>query len=115
MLTGTAAEAPLTRAISAGREDMFTDLAGRTGLGALAALISRARVIICNDTGVAHLADALSVPSVTVYSGSNPARWAPKDRELHPILDARTNPVTAHEVVAAARRFLPVEAAVASV
>ena len=56
------------------------DLAGRTTLGTLAAILERARMLVCNDTGVSHLADALSVPSVVISTGDNPERWAPVDR-----------------------------------
>jgi ADP-heptose:LPS heptosyltransferase len=59
------------------------DLAGRTDLDELMALFRRAAVVICNDSGASHLADSLGVPSVVVFSASDPRRWAPLDQELH--------------------------------
>jgi ADP-heptose:LPS heptosyltransferase len=59
------------------------DLTGRTDLGALAALVDRAALVVANDTGIAHLAAARRTPSVIVFSGSDPARWAALDRRLH--------------------------------
>lgn len=84
VLTGTAGEAALTGAV-AGRMAAGppVDLTGRTSLGALAALLSGARLLVCNDTGVSHLAAALRLPSVVVFTGSDPERWAPLDRSRH--------------------------------
>ncbi|HWC31734.1 MAG TPA: glycosyltransferase family 9 protein [Actinomycetota bacterium] len=58
------------------------DLSGRTSVGAVAALARDARVVVCNDTGISHLAAALRVPSVVVFT-SESDRWAPLDRNLH--------------------------------
>jgi ADP-heptose:LPS heptosyltransferase len=62
------------------------DLAGKTTLGGLAALVARARLVVCNDTGVSHLAAALRTPTVVIASGSDTRRWSPVDRTLHRVL-----------------------------
>jgi ADP-heptose:LPS heptosyltransferase len=105
VLTGTAAEAELTRSVAVELSRPCLDLAGRTDLGALAVLLSRARILICNDTGVSHLAAALRVPSVVISTGDNPRRWAPIDGALHPIL-CRDSGVYPREVIAQAERLL---------
>ncbi len=97
VLTGSAGEAPLTREVAARMHAPALDLAGATSLGALAALLEGARLLVSNDTGVSHVAAALRVPSVVVVTASDPERWAPLDRELHRAvvrLDA-PEPVTA--------------------
>lgn len=83
VLTGTAAERPLAEAVELAARSTPLNLAGRTTLGALAALLHGARLLVCNDTGVSHLAAALGVRSVVVFIASDPRRWAPLDGELH--------------------------------
>lgn len=53
------------------------NLSGQLRLGPLLALLSRARLFIGNDSGPAHLAEALAVPSVIIFGNGHPARWAP--------------------------------------
>jgi ADP-heptose:LPS heptosyltransferase len=62
------------------------DLAGKTTLGGLAALLERVPLVVCNDTGISHLAAALRTPSVVVASGSDTSRWAPADALRHRVL-----------------------------
>nr|WP_240939801.1 glycosyltransferase family 9 protein [Planosporangium flavigriseum] len=52
-------------------------LAGRTDLGALAALVAHARLVICGDTGVAHLATAYGTRSVLLFGPVSPELWGP--------------------------------------
>jgi ADP-heptose:LPS heptosyltransferase len=86
VLTGTAAEADAADAVAQCMRTRALNLAGRTSLGAMAVLLSRARLLVGNDTGTSHLAAALRVPSVIVFLHSNPARWAPLDRRLHRVV-----------------------------
>lgn len=84
VITGSANELPLTRTIArAMHAGQAIDLAGQTSLGSLAIVLKRAALLVCNDTGISHLAAALCVPSVVIFCGSDPARWAPLDRSLH--------------------------------
>ena len=50
-------------------------LAGRTDLGQLAALATRAAVTVCNDSGLAHLSAAAGAPTVVVF-GSTSSAWS---------------------------------------
>jgi ADP-heptose:LPS heptosyltransferase len=105
VLTGTTAEAGLTRAVGRAAGVPCLDLAGRTDLGAVAALLHGARLLVCNDTGVSHVAAALRVPSVVTSTGDNPQRWAPTDARRHRVL-CRASGVTVREVVAQAEDLL---------
>jgi ADP-heptose:LPS heptosyltransferase len=84
VLTGTVAERSLTAAVSAAMRAPAVDLAGRTAVGPLAALFERARLVVSNDTGAAHVAAAVCAPSVVVYPASADVdRWAPLDAGRH--------------------------------
>jgi len=84
LLTGLEEERSVVEAVAAGMSSAPVVLTGRTDLGALAALVEGARLVVSNDTGTSHLADALQRPSVVLYTGaSNHQRWAPIDDRLH--------------------------------
>jgi ADP-heptose:LPS heptosyltransferase len=56
------------------------DLVGTTDLGALAALVEGARLVLTNNTSTMHLADALRAPSVVLFSGTElEEQWRPRD------------------------------------
>jgi ADP-heptose:LPS heptosyltransferase len=86
VLTGGTREREITAAVARHLRSPALDLAGATDLGTLAALLSRTRLLVCNDTSVSHLADALGTPSVVLSTGDNPSRWGPRDRQLHRVL-----------------------------
>jgi ADP-heptose:LPS heptosyltransferase len=94
-LTGTQAEAYLTHGIARGLGGGCLDFSGRTEIGALAALIKNARLLICNDTGVSHLAAAVGTPSVVISTGNNTERWAPVARRRHHVLNRDAGLTTA--------------------
>ncbi|MEJ2256010.1 MAG: glycosyltransferase family 9 protein [Woeseiaceae bacterium] len=54
-----------------------TSLVGRSTLKQLAALIAAADVVICPDSGPAHMATALGTPVIGLYATSNPERTGP--------------------------------------
>ena len=100
VLTGTAAENPLTASVAAQARERLAqltllqpesnddshnnaphilDLAGACSLRETAALIEKMHVFICPDTGTGHLAAALGVPVVDIFPlrSDFPARWRP--------------------------------------
>ena len=90
VVTGSAAEAALCAQLATTARVPILNLAGQTSLGALAALVAGARLLVCNDTGLSHVAAALATPSVVISSGSNVQRWSPLDHELHRVLWTQT-------------------------
>lgn len=86
VLTGGAAEAVLTHTLAQAIGGPCLDLAGRTSLWTLGALVDGATCVVCNDTGISHIAAARGRPSVVVSSGADVRRWAPLDAERHRVL-----------------------------
>lgn len=78
VLTGCEAERPLVDAVAARIGHGFTDLCGRTDIWELGALLASASVVVCNDTLVSLMADALGTCSVVLSCGSA-GRAAPMD------------------------------------
>jgi ADP-heptose:LPS heptosyltransferase len=85
-ITGTGHEAALTGSTLGALKGPALYLAGATSLGALAALVGHAQLVVCNDTGVSHVAAAMNTASVVIASGSDTCRWAPHDHERHRVL-----------------------------
>jgi len=56
------------------------NLVGKTTLRQTVALLSRAKLVIANDSGPMHIAAALGVPLVTVFGPTNPVRTGPFGR-----------------------------------
>lgn len=83
VLTGGPQEVDLARSLAETMRATPINLAGRTSLGALAALLYGARLLICNDTGVSHLAAALELPSVVIFNHCDLHGWAPLNHERH--------------------------------
>ncbi len=53
------------------------NLVGRTSLREVAALIASSDLVICPDSGPAHIATAMGTPVIGLYATSNPARTGP--------------------------------------
>lgn len=85
VVTGTEEERDVAGAV-VGPFGTAVTAAGRTSLGGVAALIEGSRLLICNDTGVSHVACAVGTPSVVLVTNSEPSRWAPLDRQMHRVL-----------------------------
>lgn len=83
VLTGTASETPIVEQVKSQMKAPAISLAGKTDLGVIGRVISRAALLVSNDTGVSHIASALKTPSVIIYSTSRPEEWGPLNRDLH--------------------------------
>ncbi|MHA6792132.1 glycosyltransferase family 9 protein [Pseudonocardia bannensis] len=87
LLTGSADERPLVRAVAAGAGlPQQRVLAGRTDLARLCALVAGAALVVSGDTGIAHLASAFGTPSVVLFGPVDPAQWGPPGNGPHRVL-----------------------------
>lgn len=87
VVTGREDEVGIVERLKATCRAPVVDLCDRLDLGAMAALIAGAGLMVCNDTGPAHMAFALNVPSVVIYWCGNVITAGPLKRErFRPVL-----------------------------
>ncbi|PTY04708.1 hypothetical protein DB347_18555 [Opitutaceae bacterium EW11] len=116
VLLGTANDQPITAAIGDGLGARLVDLAGKTDLPAYMNQLRQCTVLVSNDTGGMHLANALGVPVVALFGPTNPVRTSPVYSSPFQVVQPQGCPRTGggnlaklqpEEVVPAVRRFLP--------
>ncbi len=85
LFTGTEPERALVTGIQSSMDAASTSLAGCLTLAELAALLSRAALLVSNNTGPAHIAAALGTPVVSLYALTNPQHipWNVPSRVLY--------------------------------
>ena len=86
IVLGTASEASTCEVVATGAGAGAVSLAGRTPLPALVAVVAGARLALCNDSGLAHVAAATGTATLQIY-GSAASGWTaargPRVRILH--------------------------------
>jgi ADP-heptose:LPS heptosyltransferase len=86
ILTGNTDELSTVRSVEEQMTTRPLNLAGKTSLGGLAAIIANLDLFISNDTGPAHIASALGTASIIIFGPADYRRWAPLDQSLHRIM-----------------------------
>jgi heptosyltransferase-1 len=76
-ITGSAADRELAASIIERSRAPVVNLAGRTSLAELAAVLRQARLAVTTDTGAMHLAAALGTPVVALFGPTAPWRTGP--------------------------------------
>lgn len=88
--------------------------AGRR-IGDVAALLRQADLVICNDTGVMHVAAAAGARTLAIFGSTDPVRWAPPCDNLHVVrspqgeLSAVTPQMVVERATALLRSIAPAE------
>ncbi len=105
ILTGSQEEQAVAGAVAGHMHAPAVNLAGKTTLGGLAALLSTCHLLVSNDTGVSHVATAMRTPSIILFSAPDHDRWAPANRQIHWIITDASH-VPAGEVLRQAKAHL---------
>lgn len=95
------AQAGATSRLSVVRDQPVTTVAG---------LVAGAKVFLGCDSGVAHLAAALGVPTVALFGPTDPRVWAPRGPAVRILAGpgSSTGAILPSDVLAAARSICPV-------
>jgi heptosyltransferase-2 len=95
VLFGTQGDRAITMQVAEGfDEGRVLDLAGATSLAGFASALAGCRLLVSNDTGGMHLANAFGVPVVALFGPTNPVRTGPVFDAPHRILLPRGCPAT---------------------
>jgi len=80
VLLGTAEDAATAGEVARAAATPLASLVGRDRPGLLARLLARLRCLVSGDTGVAHLAAAVGVATVTLFGPTDRRLTAPRGR-----------------------------------
>lgn len=86
VVTAGPAERRLATRVAAGAGLPEGSVASSMSLDAMTDLVAGSRLVVCGDTGIAHLATALRTPSVVVFGPEPPSRWGPPPTGRHRVL-----------------------------
>ena len=106
LVSGSPAERDLACTVAEGVGHGARSIGGRTDLGALAAVMDGARLVVSNDTGPSHLAVARGVASVVAVPGAPDLAWLPLDTVRHPAVVGEGGSLAVDAVLAVADRLL---------
>jgi lipopolysaccharide heptosyltransferase I len=77
LVVGSASERPLAEKVASGASVPVFNLAGQTTIPQLVALLGGAGLVVSNDTGPGHIAEAMHIPTVLIFGHTNPLRVGP--------------------------------------
>ena len=78
IVTGSSAERVRAEDVTKGVSGQAFNLAGKTSIGELAAVLRRCDLFVGVDTAALHMASAVGVPTVGIFGPSSPVTWAPR-------------------------------------
>jgi len=87
-IMGSAKDSEVAAAIQADTQDQCADLTGKTTLAEAIDLMSLANLVISNDSGLMHIAAALSRPLVAIYGSTDPNFTPPLNTNVQILKEA---------------------------
>lgn len=90
LLFGSAQDRESLDAVQKHARHPLLNLAGKTTLKEVIALMTRLHLFLSNDSGLMHLAAALGIPTVAVFGSTNPVTTSPLGRKtavIHKIVE----------------------------
>ncbi len=93
LLTGVGSDLGLKQKMEPILNGAAVSLMGSTNIPQLAALLSQQVLLICNDTGVMHVASAVNCKTLAVFGPTNPGAFAhPNIEVIQPRLPCKLSP-----------------------
>ena len=77
ILTGAPGDKPLIECVTEQMQEQAFNLAGKTSLPQLVALLKRANLVISGDSGPMHIAAAVGTPLIAIHGPTDPALSGP--------------------------------------
>ncbi len=77
VLTGASGDLPLIESVTRRMQEHAINLAGKTSLPQLVALLQRADLVISGDSGPMHIAAAVGTPLIAIHGPTDPALSGP--------------------------------------
>jgi len=98
LILGTQAEYAIGQQVLAGVHGVFRNVCGRTSLRQALQLVSQCRLMLCNDSGLMHVAAGLGRATVCMFGATDPVRTAPSGTQVRLLYEpAPCSPCLARE------------------
>jgi predicted lipopolysaccharide heptosyltransferase III len=78
LVGGSSQEVALAETVVKRAKSRLLNIAGRSDIRTLAAVLKRSALFVGNDTGAMHIAAAVGTPVVGLFGPSNPTEWGPR-------------------------------------
>lgn len=82
VVLGTPAESDIADLCVAKVKGKYWNAVGETTLGQALQLVSVTHLMLCNDSGLMHVAAGLGIPTVTMFGATDPERTSPSGKQV---------------------------------
>jgi len=82
LVLGTPAEREIAELCVSKVKGTYWNAAGETSLRQALQLVSATHLMLCNDSGLMHVAAGMGIPTVTMFGATDPARTSPSGKQV---------------------------------